>query len=293
MPVTIRLPPSNYSAPSVASVKDGGLFASHPPSQQRVDANMQHAATLPGGATNRDAYQRAIRQLMRDQAAYEAQERAEQALEDKDASAALRHLDDAVAIQPDESMFWELRGHAWHMLDDDRRAEQAFTTAIDKNPDYFLHWLSRGIVRQSLDRTSQARSDLERSYRLLPLESTALRLGEIAELRGETDAALDYYRNAGQAGARNVARIEIAERPAAYIASGLLLDNAGNLLIGVRNDSPVTVRDVGVRLVQPNGFSRDYRVDGALAPGETRYLSSGLREAPAGFRTTVISARAE
>ncbi|WP_444902621.1 M48 family metalloprotease [Microbulbifer sp. SSSA007] len=46
------------------------LFASHPPSQSRVSANIEHSKSLPKGVTNRDAYQKAIAQLKRDADAY-------------------------------------------------------------------------------------------------------------------------------------------------------------------------------------------------------------------------------
>src|SRR5690606_29237870 len=39
------------------------LFASHPPSQSRVNANVEHAKKLATGTTNRSQYQKAIAQL--------------------------------------------------------------------------------------------------------------------------------------------------------------------------------------------------------------------------------------
>ena len=58
------------------------LFASHPPSQDRVNANVKRAATLPVGEAYRSRYQRKIAQLKRDQGAYDAQEKALAALKD-------------------------------------------------------------------------------------------------------------------------------------------------------------------------------------------------------------------
>ncbi len=144
-----------------------GLFASHPPSQQRVDANARLAAELPPGELHAERYNRAIAQLRRDQPAYEAQQKAVQALNDRNPEAALRHLDEAIAIQPDESMFWELRGHAYVMMRDNSRAESAFDTAIQKNPDYYRHWAVRAEFRRNLGRTAAAEADLERARQLL------------------------------------------------------------------------------------------------------------------------------
>ena len=73
------------------------------------------------------------------------------ALAKKDARAALKYLDEAVRLQPGEAQFWEMRGHAWVMLQDNQSAEQAYTTAIGKNPDIFSPWLYRGITRYQQD----------------------------------------------------------------------------------------------------------------------------------------------
>src|SRR5690606_11672088 len=47
-----------------------GLFASHPPSQERVEANRRMAAQHPGGTRNKAAFDRAMAQLRKDEGAY-------------------------------------------------------------------------------------------------------------------------------------------------------------------------------------------------------------------------------
>src|SRR5690606_15695326 len=70
-----------------------GLFASHPPSQDRVNKNIEHTARLAqGGVRNRDTYQRKIAQLRKDKPAYEAQIEAVKALNNKSPKQALTHL---------------------------------------------------------------------------------------------------------------------------------------------------------------------------------------------------------
>ena len=83
-----------------------GLFASHPPSAKRVQANIAKAKTLPSGARYRDRYQAAIAPLKKDAKAYLAQDKAMASLKNKEAKAALRYLDGAVALQPREAAFW-------------------------------------------------------------------------------------------------------------------------------------------------------------------------------------------
>ena len=177
-----------------------GLFASHPPSQERVAANRLKAQTLPKGQAYRDRYQRAIAQLKRDKAAYEAETKAIRALNAKDPKTALKELDKAVKIQPGEGYFWELRGHAWEMQKNPGNAEKSFTTAIGKNPEYFSHYLARGLLRFDQSNRSGAQADLQASQRLLPTAIASFYLGEIALTRGDTTSASKYYQQAAQSG---------------------------------------------------------------------------------------------
>ena len=166
-----------------------------------MDANRAFLVELPsGGRLGRDRYQAMIAPLIRDQGAYDAQDEAIKALNEENADLALKALDTAVRIQPDEGQFWELRGHAWMMQDNLANAQKAFTTAINKNPDYFQHWLVRGMLHKEQGRYRQAESDLQRSQALLPTAAGAYSLGEIAEQRGDQNSAIAYYQQAASAG---------------------------------------------------------------------------------------------
>ena len=144
-----------------------GLFASHPPSQQRVDTNARIATRLPAGESGREAYRQATEQLRRDQTAYDAQEKAVAALNNNDPQTALGHLDEAIALQPREGQFWELRGHAYRMLNNAAQSESAYSRAIELNPEYYRHWAARGSLRESLGRTQAAEQDYQRARDLL------------------------------------------------------------------------------------------------------------------------------
>lgn len=174
-----------------------GLFASHPPSPARVEANRATASRLgKSGVRNAEAYRRATAQLRRDAPAYEAEKKALTALERKDARTAIRHLDAALKIQPRAGRFWELRGHAWAMLDEWRNAEDAFSTAIDRNPSYFRPYLARGALYFERKRFAPAKTDLERSRQLLPTPLASFYLGEIALAEGADRQAAAYYQEA-------------------------------------------------------------------------------------------------
>ena len=240
-----------------------GLFASHPPSQERVDANRIKAASLPKGPNYRDRYQRKIAQLKHDKPAYDAETRAIKALNAKNSKETLAQLDKAIKIQPNESSFWELRGHAWEMSKNFANAEKAYTTAIGKNPDLFSPYLSRGILRFEQDKKTGAKTDLEKSHKLLPTPPASYYLGEIALERGDKQRAIQYFQAAAQGGgklakkaAEQLAILELATAPHKYILSKVFLADNGYLSIVVKNNSPITVTNVTLQLSEmANSFS--------------------------------------
>lgn len=277
-----------------------GLFASHPPSQQRVDANRAFLAELPGGGkVNRDRYQRAIKQLKKDAEAYDAQDEAIKALNDENPDLALKALDRAVKQQSGEGQFWELRGHAWKMKGDNSNAEKAFTTAINKNGNYFQHWLARGILRKEAGRNRAAESDLKRSQELLPTAASAYYLGEIAESRGDRNSAITYYQQAASAGGSagtaaqtKLVRYDLSANPSKYLASGILLTDKGELVAAVRNDSGLAVTGVQVQLVDTaTGLGKAYRIGGTIDHQQQSSVRTGVVGDPANYRVQVIAAK--
>jgi len=99
-----------------------GLFSSHPPSQERVDANKRTAATLPpggdaatlppGGEIGADRYQAAMQRTMDAKPAYDAYDEGRKALADEDTGLAVEKADAAIELFPDEAHFYALRGDA-------------------------------------------------------------------------------------------------------------------------------------------------------------------------------------
>jgi len=277
-----------------------GLFASHPPSQDRVDANRAFVEQLPpGGTVGEDRYQAAIAQLIHDADAYEAQNKATAALNDKKPEEALELLDTAISIQPDEGQFWELRGHAWRMNKNDANAERAYTTAIEKNPNYYRHWLARGLLRKEQGKISEARADLERGEQLLPTATGSYLLGNLAEQRGDMNSALQYYQSAassggevGQAAQMRLIRHDLPANPGNYIASGIRLMDSGEIVAVVRNDSGLEVNSVQVQLTDLlTGAYQIYNVGGRLAPGNQAATGTGVVGNPANFQVRVVAAR--
>lgn len=286
-----------------------GLFASHPPSQERVDANRDRAARLPSGERYRERYQREIKQLRKDAPAYRAQEQALAALEKKDARGALKLLDGAIALQPAEAQFWEMRGHAWEILDNLENAEKAYSTAINKNPGLFSPLLYRGMIRYRQRELQGAQSDLSRSRDLLPTAVSAYYLGDISLRQGDRQQGVEYLQLAMNGGNKEIAsaafsrlaRLEIAEAPYKYIASQPFVGDDGYLRIAVRNNTDFPVRGVQLQLAQMTssqtvGPVQTIKRGYTLEPGQQIEINTGIgpfddSSQARRFKTRVVRAR--
>ncbi|MFA5630042.1 MAG: M48 family metalloprotease [Porticoccaceae bacterium] len=253
-----------------------GLFASHPPSQTRVNRNRERVAELgTGGVRNREAYQKHIAQIKKDQPAYEAQQKAIKALNEKKPSEAMGYLDQAIRVQPNDGYSWELRGHAWEMSNETAKAQQAFTTAIGKNPNYFSHYLARGVLLYKEGKKTAARPDLQRSYELLPTNAASYYLGEMAYSAGDTKKALGYYQQVaqmdnamGRDARQKMVRMELPQAPHKYIPSQTYIGKDGYLRVVIQNQAGVEVAGVRIELAQASGGSKVLQGPSRLAAGQ-------------------------
>ncbi len=284
-----------------------GLFASHPPSQDRVQANREKAKTLPPGERFEKRFQSKISQIKRDEPAYKSQQAAVKALKNKNPAAAIGHLDKAIKIQPAEGYFWELRGHANQMQKNYRQAEQDFSSAIEKNPNLFSHYLARGMLRYKHGSKSDARQDLLASYQLLPTQASSFLLGEISLADENPTQAIHYYQNAVQGGGElgqqalvKITRLELPQAPHKYIVSKAYLNEKGYLMVAVKNRSTISVTGVQIRIDQMSGpysvsASATLSLPRHLDPGEQRAIKTGVgpfesNDQITPYRTTVIKA---
>lgn len=266
-----------------------GLFASHPPSQERVEKNRQHAASLPrGGTLGRQIYHRQIDDLKRTKTAYEAYEEGVKQVE-REPAKALKLADKAISIEPKEGLFYGLRGDAYYQMKDLKKARAAYDQAVKYNPDFFRPYLHRGVVRSRLGDQSGARGDLQRSLALLPTADAHYYLGRIAESEGDRRSAVHHYKTAaesnspvGKAAAKELASLGLATKPDRYLNADLGLDRSGNLLVKLTNNTNVAVRDAVVLVGRRDAAGNIYRgselrVEGVLGPGKSITFKSGIR----------------
>jgi predicted Zn-dependent protease len=266
-----------------------GLFASHPPSRARVEANRAELARLgnPGGEVGEDRYQKAIARLKRSKPAYAAYDEARAAAERGDLNGALAKLDKAIRIEPQEAAFYSLRGEIKSAQKNGRAALKDLDRAVALNPGYFRPLLVRGMTRSELGDLPGARRDLERSVALLPTAEGYYGLGRAAELSGRREEAVRYFRKAassqsdvGTQAGRQLARIDLQEHPERYLVASLGLSRGGYLVVRVTNRAPLAVQ--GVRVVigsqGPGGIREraSYRLDRGIAAGQTVQLDTQL-----------------
>ena len=168
------------------------LFASHPPSGERVNRNTGYAAGKTG-KRNQAAFDAATRQLRKDQVAYDLQAQAIKYANNKDLGKALDMIDQAIKKQPKEALFFITKGQLLLAQKDPQNAYQSFTQAAQKNPTYFLPQLMAGISAKEIGNKADAKRYLASSLRLLPTAQANYYLGEISLQEGDKSTAKKYF----------------------------------------------------------------------------------------------------
>ncbi len=267
-----------------------GLFASHPPSQARVEANEQTAAELNvDGEIGRERYHQALAPLKRNQPAYEAYDKGIEAIKKGDAAKAESLAREALSIEPREAKFHALLGDAAMHRKQVPDAIGHYTAAIERNPGYFRPVLKRGLALDSVGEIERAAVDLERSIELLPTAPAFYTLGNIASRRGQRSRAIELYRQAassdsdvGRAATVELVRLDLANNPEQYIRTRVGADDKGAVLIAVANATPAVIADIQLEVVvlDPTGrqiVAREpLRLHGRLGPNEQEVLRTGL-----------------
>ena len=263
-----------------------GLFASHPPSQERVGNNRRLVEQLrsegfSAGEQGRQAYAAAATELREHAPAFQAYAQAQNAYQDNDLETALVEVNRALSIASDEAIFHSLRGAIRYRQDRFDDALTNFNRAIARDDAYFAHFLQRGLTHKQVDQRDSAKQDLAQSVRLMPTGIAYHALGEIAEQEGNSDAAKRYYAQAsedqgaaGTAARLGLARLELSDQPGKYLRASAFQGNDGAVLIRVINQAPLAVRNVILQLeaATPGGVvTRNVQV-GQLEAGEERTL---------------------
>ena len=265
-----------------------GLFASHPPSQERVQTNIATAATLPpGGMGGRDEFQAIMQKTMSTIPAYEAYDEGRKALSEKKLDEALGLANKALGLYNEEAHFHALRGDVRLAADKYDMAITNYNRAITRRDGFFYYHLQRGIANKELGHTDNAVSDLDRSLELLPTAPAHFTLGGIAEERGNLSGAIEHYKvvaksggDYGKAATTALVKLELPTNPGAYIARGCEADSSGNLVVSVRNDTTVQITGVEVLVIYTDSYGRAvqqrHSIRGSIAPGQIASVNTGM-----------------
>jgi tetratricopeptide (TPR) repeat protein len=261
-----------------------GMFATHPPSQERVDANRGMAAACrPGCIAARRCLPAEDRLPDPVEAGLRRPRRGPQAAR-KEPAQALAKAEQAIGLEPREAMFHALRGDALKKLGRVAEAEQEYSEAIKLNGEYFAHYLNRGLARQRLGNAAGAQGDLERSNALLPTAAAHYVLGNLAQGAGNPARAIEHYRLAaasdsevGGGPARRWCASTCRAIRATTCRSKPVADAAGNMGLRVTNRSPVALRKLRVAGRCRSGLRPRVRALSGLKPGQAAVVSMGAR----------------
>ena len=231
-----------------------GLFASHPPSKERVKRNRETLAEFPpGGELGTDRYRRRLAYLRARKPAYDRADRAGKLL-DTEPGKALELVEEAIEREPREALFHGLKGQALARQRRYRNALGAYDAAIRRDARHYQYYLGRGLAHNALQNRARAQADLEQSKRLLPTHLANYTLGRIAIMDGNRRHAKQLFHSArradgilGEAASKDFTMLDIEDNPGRYIGLKPIFSE-GKVLVDVENSTDYPLQGVTVQI---------------------------------------------
>jgi len=281
-----------------------GLFASHPPSAERLANNRKIVAELNvSGETGADRYQQNISRLIKAKPAYDAYDDAKKALADNDLSGARTLVRRAIRLEPNEGHFHSMLGDIELAGNNPRAAVGHYNSAIRANDGFFYYHLQKGLASEELRDYRTARASLNRSLELLPTANAHNALGNIARVNGQREQAVASYNKAaahqsaaGQQALGSLVDLDLSSNPGKYVATQPRVSKEGLLSVLVKNNTPRNIDGVVLTVSYPfNGklVEKTERVSGTLQAGKTESINLRLRIDPKlarSVKTSVVRA---
>lgn len=283
-----------------------GLFASHPPSQERVQNNIEALKKFPpGGIKGKARYQKMVARLKNTKQAYEDYEQGRKALAEGDFDLAKALARKAITIEPAESLFYALLGDAEAKAGRYDVAKRYYDTAVDLNPKFFRNRLNRGLIEAKLGMESEAERDLKASLELLPTSDAYYQLGVIAKKRGDLRTAKTYFKKGasdnsdiGLKAYNELIELDLGTNPSQYIQVRTGIDQSGRYKAELANLTPTDMTGlvIGINFVDSSGRERQIQkpVRGTLKAKTREVIDLGLSKAESGVdavRAAIVSAR--
>jgi predicted Zn-dependent protease len=266
-----------------------GLFASHPPSRERVQNNIKTAAGLPAeGEIARQRYRDKTEYLRRVQPAYDLFDEANKAVSEDQLEVAQKKLSQALKLEPRESMFHALQGDLHALRKNSDRALTSYDRAIRANEGFFYSYLRKGQLEFDRKHKSSARNNLEKSLGLLPTAEAHYLLALLDRESGNTQSSMEHLKTAaqsnseaGKAARRELILMDIGQNPSNYIASQAAVDSSNRVWVRIANQTDIAMRNIVINIAwlddrgQTRQGQRTYR--GPLPGGEQEQLRLDLR----------------
>lgn len=265
-----------------------GMFSSHPPSMERLEANRKKAAELgAGGTLNTEKYRQVVAHLIKTKDAYKAHDQGREALAKGDLTTALAFAEKALKAEPQEALFHGLKGDIRFNQKRYQDALENYNKAVSMNPQFFQFLVQRGLTRQKLNDREGARMDFETSMRMLPTATAQKALGDISYANNDFQAAKNYYSaaaksqgSAGKEALGALVRMDLPDNPGQYVQARVGLDKNNIPMLQIANLTPVGIRNIHytVQFVDTAGkirqLSQTYQ--NTLPPGKSAIISLGL-----------------
>ena len=237
------------------------LFASHPPSPERVASNKRTMAEMggPGGDLGSERYQAGIANLLKSAPAYAKYDQALAAANKGDMTSAKKLAGEAAKMAPREARFPGLLGEIELQAKNPKGALPYLEKARTLDPGYFKPVALAGIAQYETGDRAAAEPLLNQAMQMLPNGPSAFYLGRIAEDQGNTAKAVEYYKmvagsksKLGQEAQARLARLDLAQNPDSYLAIQPQLDQSGRVWLSVGNRTGVPVRNVSLQVAVVN-----------------------------------------
>jgi len=269
-----------------------GLFASHPPSQERVINNQALVDELMPQLQGIDLetgevrYQQAMAFLEENSEAYDLFDEAQLAIADGELDIALLNLNAAINKVPREARFKGLKADILLNQREYRTAINTYDAAINNDDNYYDYYLGRGVAYARLGERTQARADLESSARLLPTAIAMNELGKLSLVDNDRILAKQYFNQAAQAQGRvgqeaslSFTRLDLEDNPGNYISVRMFANADGRILGRVFNNSNIDVANTRIEFsaVLGNRLGQQSRIVSSLPANSYVDVSTGLR----------------
>ena len=205
-----------------------GLFASHPPSQERVDRNAETGSQIKatqsrGWVKRTKRYSQRLAYLASRAEAYQAFDQATTLLENREMDVAMNRVNHAIRLEPREPRFSGLKADILFHRQSYRDAVKGYDAALERDDNYYEYYLGRGLSFSKLGNRDRARQDLTRSNSLLPTALATNELGNLSLADGDRVAAKRYFSEVAKTSGplsvsarQSFVRLDLADNPAAY-----------------------------------------------------------------------------